>query len=188
MQSFVPVKCCHLQPAAPLLASCPSAFFVPSERRLTDKPSCLAAMDASTTTTTPGRELSRPSAGPDTTTTPTKQLFTPKHPEEEGTVLIIPQHRGGLSPPCCQRARDTSNPPPLYLSSPAAHEPVTSPVLKPRHRNTFSYSSHSKEEAAAPAERRRRLSGLKTKLGRARDAWLRPHGLPPSGQRIRWGG
>lgn len=31
----------------------------------------------------PERELSRPSAGPDTTATPTKQLFTPKHPEEE---------------------------------------------------------------------------------------------------------
>lgn len=42
------VKSCHLQPAAgPLLASCPSAFPVPSECRLTDKPSSLAAADAS---------------------------------------------------------------------------------------------------------------------------------------------
>lgn len=39
------MKCCHLQPAGPLLASCPSAFPVPSECRLTDKPSCLAALD-----------------------------------------------------------------------------------------------------------------------------------------------
>lgn len=47
---------------------------------------------------------------------PTKQLFTPKHPEDGGTVLITPQR---LVPAARELHR--------YLSSPAAGEPVTSP-------------------------------------------------------------
>ncbi|KAF3690517.1 hypothetical protein EXN66_Car006190 [Channa argus] len=106
------------------------------EGRLTDKLSRLAVAD----TPYPREgELSHPSAGPDTTAPPTKQLFMCKHPEEEGSILIILQLRGP-SPPVSllPGSRGQIQPPtslivPLhpYLVSPAAHEPVTSPQLKP---------------------------------------------------------
>lgn len=120
------VKCCHLQPAGLLLATCPSVLSVPSERRLTDKPGCLAAMDPP-----PPREkeLSHPSAGPDTSAPPTKHLFTPKHPEEEGPVLITPWLRGRPSCPCCQRL-GTVQPSPRP-AVPLVFLSATSPVFTP---------------------------------------------------------
>lgn len=136
------VKCCHLQPDGPLLASCPSAFPVPSERRLTDKPSCLAALDPPPRE----RELSHPSAGPDTTAPPTKQLFTPKHPEEEGTILITLQLRGRPSCPCCQRAGDS---PTLYKAY------CTSSSLS--LLSCCSRARHNETGSAAAVTRRKRL-------------------------------
>lgn len=140
------VKCCHLQPAGPLLASCPSAFPVPSERRLTDKPSCLAFTDPPT----PERELSHPSAGPDTTATPTKQLFTPKHPEEEAIVLIMLQHRGRASPPAAREPR--TNPSLCFI--------FISPLLLLTSLSPLQCSNPSREKPT------RRWLQLKARLGR----------------------
>lgn len=53
-----------------------------------------------------------PLQAPDTTATPTKQLFTPKHPEEEGSVLIMLQHGGRTSSPVSARELGTN--PTLY--------------------------------------------------------------------------
>lgn len=117
------VKCCHLQPAGQLLATCPSVFSVPSERRLTDKPGCLAAVDPP-----PPREeeLSHPSAGPDTTAPPTKHLFTPKHQGEEGSVSLTLRLRG---PPSWGQSNRLQGP--AYLSVLiSALTPTTSPAFK----------------------------------------------------------
>lgn len=156
------VKCCHLQPAGPLLASCPSAFPVPSERRLTDKPSCLAFTDPPT----PERELSHPSAGPDTTATPTKQLFTPKHPEEEAIVLIMLQHRGRASPP-------------------AAREPRTNPSLCCSSSSLSLLSCCSRachlSSVQTPAEKNQQGGGCSSKRDSAEGQFIEDKSLARSG-------
>lgn len=92
------------------------------------------------------RELSHPSAGPDTTAPPTKQLFTPKHPEEEGTILITLQLRGRPSCPCCQRAGDS---PTLYKAY------CTSSSLS--LLSCCSRARHNETGSAAAVTRRKRL-------------------------------
>ncbi len=190
MQWRVLAKCCHLQLAAgPLLASCPSAFPVPSERRLTDKPSSLAAADAS-----PPREnypaplqasippllqqnsFSHPN---------TQRRNRPNNTAAQRTTIStrVPAARELGTNPTLYKAFCTS--PSLSLLSCCSRACHLSSVKTPTQENL--QLQQWQWGGGCSSKRRLTVSGLKTKLGSARDAWLRPHSLVPSGQRVRRG-